>query len=67
MKTYSLIDGKLITDNASIKLSAIIAFQGETLLLENGETLRLSESLANALKDYLRDIRQVLERTQTQA
>lgn len=67
MKSYDLFEGKLITDEASITLGAIVAFQGETVLLENGETLRLTEGLANALRDYLKDVRQALGRIQSQA
>ncbi len=67
MKIYDLFEGKLITDDASISLGAIVAFQGETVRLENGETLRLTKGLANALRDYLRDTRQTLARIRPQA
>ena len=67
MKTYNLCEGKLITDDASIALGAIVAFQEDTVILENGEALRLTEGLANALRDYLRDTRQTLARIRSQA
>ena len=64
MKSYDLFRGKLITDEAAITLSAIVAFQNDVVLLENGETFRLTEGLANALRDYLKDVRQALGRIQ---
>lgn len=67
MKSYDLFSGKLIADEATLTLSAIVAFQNDVVLLENGETLRLTEGLANALRDYLKDVRQALERTRPQA
>ena len=67
MKSYDLFRGKLITDEATLTLSAIVAFQNDVVLLENGETFRLTEGLANALRDYLKDVRQALERTRPQA
>ena len=72
MKSYDLFSGKLITDEATLTLSAIVAFQNDVVLLENGETFRLTEGLANALRanalrDYLKDVRQALERTRPQA
>lgn len=67
MKIYDLFEGKLITDDASISLGAIVAFQGETVILENGETIKLTDSLATALRAYLKDTRQRLERIQPQA
>lgn len=67
MKSYDLFSGKLITDEATLTLSAIVAFQNDVVLLENGETFRLTEGLANALRDYLKDVRQALGRIQSQA
>ena len=58
MKSYDLFRGKLITDEAAV------AFQNDVVLLENGETFRLTEGLANALRDYLKDVRQALGRIQ---
>ena len=51
MKSYDLFSGKLITDEATLTLSAIVAFQNDVVLLENGETFRLTEGLANALRE----------------
>ncbi len=67
MNAYTLYNGKLITDEAIITLDAIVAFQGNSILLKNGETLLLTESLANTLKEYLKDTRQMLESIQQQA
>lgn len=64
MKPYTLFDGKLITDEAFIVPSHIIAFQANVVILENGETIKLADSLATALKAYLKDTRQRLEHIQ---
>lgn len=59
--------GRVYAEDAFIETSEIVCFQGNRATLKNGETIALTDGLAEGLKAYCRSFRQALDGTQPQA